>query len=152
MEKGWRLWVTHKDVVVPGKDGKLIQASDEVPTGSDVSSNKDANREDGERVHVLMRAELSNARSTAGDSAGASRKGRMRRRGGEGFEAVSLLDMAGGGRVSVTAARSRRSVLVLLSMGGGCLIPARVRHRCGCRVFPQRVRSTPAPISRDATP
>jgi hypothetical protein len=43
----------YKDVVIPSKDGKLIETSDEIPTGGDVSSNEDANREDGERVHVL---------------------------------------------------------------------------------------------------
>lgn len=42
----------YENTVVPGKDGKLIQASDEIPAGSDVSGDEDANCEDGERVHV----------------------------------------------------------------------------------------------------
>jgi hypothetical protein len=46
--------VAYKDVVIPSEDGQLIQTGDEIPAGSDVSSNKDAYREDGERVHVLL--------------------------------------------------------------------------------------------------
>jgi len=41
----------YHDTVIPGKDGKLIQAGDEVPTGSDVSGDKDTQGKDRERVH-----------------------------------------------------------------------------------------------------
>jgi len=37
------------------KDGKLIQAGDEVPAGGDVASYKDAERQDGKRMHRLLR-------------------------------------------------------------------------------------------------
>lgn len=44
---------TYKHTVVPGKYGELIQASDEIPTGSDVSKEEDSDSEDGERLHLL---------------------------------------------------------------------------------------------------
>ena len=41
--------------MIPGEDGELIQAGDEVPACGDVASNEDAKGEDGEGVHVRMR-------------------------------------------------------------------------------------------------
>jgi hypothetical protein len=38
--------------VVPGKDGKFVQASDEIPAGSDVAGEEDTKSEDGYRVHL----------------------------------------------------------------------------------------------------
>jgi len=42
--------------VIPSKDGQLIQAGDQVPAGGDVSSEKDAKREDGDWVHEVARS------------------------------------------------------------------------------------------------
>lgn len=38
--------------VVPGKDGKLIEAGDQVPSSGDVASYEDAKSQDGEGVHM----------------------------------------------------------------------------------------------------
>ena len=38
--------------MVPGKDGKLVQASDEVPTSGDIAGEEDTKSEDGYRVHL----------------------------------------------------------------------------------------------------
>jgi hypothetical protein len=38
--------------VVPGKDGKLVQASDEIPASGDVAGEEDTKSEDGYRVHL----------------------------------------------------------------------------------------------------
>jgi hypothetical protein len=38
--------------VVPGKDGKLIEAGDKVPSSGDVASYEDAKSQDGEGVHM----------------------------------------------------------------------------------------------------
>ena len=37
---------TYNNSVIPGKDGKLIEASDKIPSSSDVASYEDAERED----------------------------------------------------------------------------------------------------------
>lgn len=42
---------THNNSVVPGKDGKLIKASNEIPSSSDVASYENAKSEDREGVH-----------------------------------------------------------------------------------------------------
>lgn len=42
---------THDNTVFPGENGKLIEASNEIPTGSDVASDEDAEREDRKGVH-----------------------------------------------------------------------------------------------------
>lgn len=42
---------TYGNLVFPGENSKLIQASDEVPARSNVASYKDAEGEDGEGVH-----------------------------------------------------------------------------------------------------
>jgi hypothetical protein len=42
--------------VIPGEYGELIQTSDEIPARSDVASKEYAKREDGDRVHEVMRA------------------------------------------------------------------------------------------------
>jgi hypothetical protein len=39
--------------VIPGENGELIQTSDEIPTGSDISKEEDSNCEDRERLHLL---------------------------------------------------------------------------------------------------
>jgi len=49
---------THDNAVIPGKDGKLTQASDEVPSSSDVASYEDAERENREWVHRSARLSL----------------------------------------------------------------------------------------------
>lgn len=35
---------TYDDTVFPGKNGKFIETSDQIPTGSDVASDEDAER------------------------------------------------------------------------------------------------------------
>ncbi len=45
---------TYGDLIFPGKNSKLIQASDEVPARSSVASYKDAEGEDGEWVHRAL--------------------------------------------------------------------------------------------------
>ena len=45
---------THHDSVFRSKDGELIEASNEVPAGSNVPSYEDAEREDGKRVHRAL--------------------------------------------------------------------------------------------------
>ncbi len=44
---------THNNTVVPGKYGKLIEASDEIPSSSDVASYEDAESKDGKGVHRM---------------------------------------------------------------------------------------------------
>jgi hypothetical protein len=44
---------TYKYTVIPGEYGELIQTSDEVPAGSDISKEEDSDSEDGERLHLL---------------------------------------------------------------------------------------------------
>jgi hypothetical protein len=44
---------THDHSVVPGKDGQLIEAGDEVPSGGDVAGDEDAKSQDGEGVHRI---------------------------------------------------------------------------------------------------
>lgn len=39
--------------VIPSKDGKLIEASDQVPSGGDVASYEDAECQDGKGVHRI---------------------------------------------------------------------------------------------------
>lgn len=39
--------------MIPGEDGQLIQASNEVPAGCDVPGYEDGEAEDGERVHRI---------------------------------------------------------------------------------------------------
>jgi hypothetical protein len=43
---------TYYNAVVPGKDGKLVQASDEIPASGDVAGEEDTKSEDGYRVHL----------------------------------------------------------------------------------------------------
>lgn len=45
---------TYGNLIFPGKNGKLIQASDEVPARSSVASYKDAEGEDREWVHRAL--------------------------------------------------------------------------------------------------
>lgn len=49
--------------MVPGKDGKLVQASDEVPASSDVAGEEDTKSEDGYRVHLATSLMSRGARS-----------------------------------------------------------------------------------------
>jgi hypothetical protein len=49
--------------VVPGKDGKLVQASDEIPASSDVAGEEDTKSEDGYRVHLAASLMSRGARS-----------------------------------------------------------------------------------------
>jgi hypothetical protein len=44
---------TYKYTVVPGEYGELIQASDEIPAGSDISKEEDSDCEDREWLHLL---------------------------------------------------------------------------------------------------
>lgn len=44
---------TYKHTVVPGEYGELIQASDEIPAGSDISKEEDSDCEYRERLHLL---------------------------------------------------------------------------------------------------
>lgn len=44
---------THNDTVVPGEDGELVEACDQIPSGSDVASYEDTKGEDGKRVHRI---------------------------------------------------------------------------------------------------
>ena len=46
---------TYNDTVIPGKDCKLIESGDEIPSGCDIASYEDANRKGGEWVHVFSR-------------------------------------------------------------------------------------------------
>jgi hypothetical protein len=39
--------------VIPGEYGELIQPSDEIPTGSDISKEEDPDCKNGERLHLL---------------------------------------------------------------------------------------------------
>lgn len=41
----------YHDAVVPGKNGQFVQPSNKIPPRGDVSSDEDAEREDGEWVH-----------------------------------------------------------------------------------------------------
>jgi hypothetical protein len=43
------------DAVVPGEYGKLIQSCDKIPTSSDVTGDKDADRQYGKRLHRTRR-------------------------------------------------------------------------------------------------
>lgn len=43
---------TYHDTVIPSKDGKLIESSDEVPASSDISGDKDPKSESREGVHI----------------------------------------------------------------------------------------------------
>ena len=54
---------TYYDTVVPGEDGELVQAGDEVPASGDVSSKEDAKGEDGYRVHLAASLKSRDARS-----------------------------------------------------------------------------------------
>lgn len=45
---------THNYSVFPGKDGQLIETSDEIPARGDVASDEDADSEDGEGVHRAL--------------------------------------------------------------------------------------------------
>ena len=54
---------TYYDTVVPGKDGELVQAGDEVPASGDVTSKEDAKGEDGYRVHLAASLKSCDARS-----------------------------------------------------------------------------------------
>lgn len=56
----------YDDAVIPGEDCQLIQAGDEIPTGGDVSSEEDAEGEDGDWVHEVV---LSCSRWAVGGSA-----------------------------------------------------------------------------------
>ncbi len=52
---------THDHSVIPGKDGKLIEAGDEVPSSGDVASYEDAKGQDGEGVHrIALGAQVRN--------------------------------------------------------------------------------------------
>lgn len=42
---------THNNTVFPRENGKLIEASDKIPTSGDIASYKDAERKDREGVH-----------------------------------------------------------------------------------------------------
>lgn len=42
---------THNDTVFPSKDGKFIETSDQIPTGSNVASDEDAERQNRKGVH-----------------------------------------------------------------------------------------------------
>jgi len=44
---------TYDDSVVPGEDGKLVEAGDQVPAGGDVASYEDSQGQDGEGVHRI---------------------------------------------------------------------------------------------------
>ena len=52
---------SYKYSVFPGKDGKLIQAGNEVPARSDVASDEDAEGEDGEGVHRALAIAVASA-------------------------------------------------------------------------------------------
>ena len=54
---------TYYYTVVPSKDSKFVQAGDEVPASSDVSSKEDAKGEDGYRVHLAASLKSRDARS-----------------------------------------------------------------------------------------
>ena len=43
--------ISYHDSVFPGEDCELIQSCHEIPTGGGVACNKDAESQDGERVH-----------------------------------------------------------------------------------------------------
>jgi hypothetical protein len=45
---------TYYDAVIPSKDSKLIKSGNKIPPGGRVASNKDANRDNRERVHELL--------------------------------------------------------------------------------------------------
>lgn len=45
--------VAYDHSVVPGKNSKLIETSDKVPSSGDVARYKDAKSQDGERVHRI---------------------------------------------------------------------------------------------------
>lgn len=56
-EDGEALGGACDDAVVPGEDGQLVQAGDEVPAGGRVSRDEDAERDNGEGVHgIILRA------------------------------------------------------------------------------------------------
>lgn len=42
---------TYDDTVFPGKNGKFIKTSNQIPTGSDVASDEDAERQNRKGVH-----------------------------------------------------------------------------------------------------
>jgi len=52
-EYGEAFGCSSPDSVVPSKDCKLIQLSNEIPTRGDVSGGEDTDCKDGERVHEL---------------------------------------------------------------------------------------------------
>jgi hypothetical protein len=54
---------TYYNAVVPGKDGKLVQASDEIPASGDVAGEEDTKSEDGYRVHLAAMLMSHGARS-----------------------------------------------------------------------------------------
>ena len=54
---------TYYNTVIPGKDGELVQAGDEVPASGDVTSKEDAKGEDGYRVHLAASLKSRGARS-----------------------------------------------------------------------------------------
>lgn len=43
----------YNDSVVPGEDGKFIEARDKIPSSGDVASYEDTKGEDGEWVHRI---------------------------------------------------------------------------------------------------
>jgi hypothetical protein len=50
--KDGRIWgYSHYDTVDPGKDGKLVYSSNQVPSSSDVAGYKDGEGQDGKGVH-----------------------------------------------------------------------------------------------------
>jgi hypothetical protein len=55
-DRSARTGETDNNTVIPGEDGKFIQASDEIPASGGIPSYKDAKREDGEWVHELPRS------------------------------------------------------------------------------------------------
>lgn len=54
---------TYNNAVIPGEDGKLVQASYEVPASSDVTGEEDTKSEDGYRVHLATSLMSRGARS-----------------------------------------------------------------------------------------
>lgn len=54
---------TYYDTVVPGEDGQLVQAGDEVPASGDVSGKEDTKGENRYRVHGAASLKSRDARS-----------------------------------------------------------------------------------------
>jgi len=63
---------THDHAVIPGEDGELTKASNEVPSSGDVASYEDAERENGEWVH-RSRAVSYESSMPKGENGGADR-------------------------------------------------------------------------------